>query len=80
MELSTFSSTVEVPRKRFTEIPAVLLGKRECSEGNEEDNGGDAEGAVVRVECAVGRGNGGILSLPEVGDADEGTVGRLVWA
>ena len=44
------------------------------------DDGGDAEGAVVRVECAVGRGNGGILSLPEVGDADEGTVGRLVWA
>ena len=27
MELSTFSSTVEVPRKRFTEIPAVLLGE-----------------------------------------------------
>ena len=35
---------------------------------------------VERVVCAVGRGNGGILSLPEDGGATEVVVERVVCA
>ena len=34
------------------------------------EDGGATEVVVVRVVCAVGSENGGILSLPDFGDGD----------